>query len=313
LPAGFAFEEALDADRAERLASVLPNEAQRLLAAACANPETEVSGTLGPSEVGVVVVIVETLEELFVAITGATRKQIYAILTAFFPEAEVGEWTGAPIAGASVEGNRPKTTTLKTASSTARLHKRPPTHRTLRIVQPRLEEKIPFCGAFAEPSDGLEPSTPSPGGKSVRPRFSGARGLDLRHAARAANLARRFRGRTGSRRGMRVNMRILCVLVAALALATGVGTALADDSGPTPVSATSCTAQQSQQGDDEQQAAEDVSQAADEVEQEASSEQADDQAGDVEGVQAQQGAQADDDQCDDQGDDNSQGSDDSGD
>ena len=121
MPAGFAFEEALDADRAERLASVLPNEAQRLLAAACANPETEVSGTLGPSEVGVVVVIVETLEELFVAITGATRKQIYAILTAFFPEAEVGEWTGAPIAGASVEGNRPKTTTLKTASSTARL------------------------------------------------------------------------------------------------------------------------------------------------------------------------------------------------
>ncbi len=40
------------------------------------------------------------------------------------------------------------------------LHKRLHTHRTLEIVQV-LQQKAPICGAFAEPSDGLEPSTPS--------------------------------------------------------------------------------------------------------------------------------------------------------
>jgi catechol 2,3-dioxygenase-like lactoylglutathione lyase family enzyme len=34
-------------------------------------------------------------------------------------------------------------------------------HRTLEIVQVPAKEKAPVCGAFAEPSDGLEPSTPS--------------------------------------------------------------------------------------------------------------------------------------------------------
>jgi hypothetical protein len=34
-------------------------------------------------------------------------------------------------------------------------------HRTLEIVQARGKQKAPICGAFAEPSDGLEPSTPS--------------------------------------------------------------------------------------------------------------------------------------------------------
>jgi hypothetical protein len=34
------------------------------------------------------------------------------------------------------------------------------THRTLWIVQVHPKEEAPSCGAFAEPSDGLEPSTP---------------------------------------------------------------------------------------------------------------------------------------------------------
>src|SRR5206468_10591147 len=38
-----------------------------------------------------------------------------------------------------------------------RLH----TRRTVAFVQVKAEQKAPLCGAFAEPSDGLEPSTPS--------------------------------------------------------------------------------------------------------------------------------------------------------
>jgi hypothetical protein len=35
------------------------------------------------------------------------------------------------------------------------------TWRTLEIVQMKSKAKAPICGDFAEPSDGLEPSTPS--------------------------------------------------------------------------------------------------------------------------------------------------------
>src|SRR5919199_4479623 len=42
-----------------------------------------------------------------------------------------------------------------------RLHKGLHPHRTLDTVQPLAKEKAPISGAFAEPSDGLEPSTPS--------------------------------------------------------------------------------------------------------------------------------------------------------
>jgi hypothetical protein len=45
--------------------------------------------------------------------------------------------------------------------STRKLHKRLHTHRTFDAQQVELNEKAPTCGAFAEPSDGLEPSTPS--------------------------------------------------------------------------------------------------------------------------------------------------------
>jgi hypothetical protein len=46
-------------------------------------------------------------------------------------------------------------------SRTRKLHERLHTHRTFDKDQVHLNEKAPTCGAFAEPSDGLEPSTPS--------------------------------------------------------------------------------------------------------------------------------------------------------
>ena len=47
------------------------------------------------------------------------------------------------------------------ASHARKLHKRLHTHRTCDEEQVDLNENAPTCGAFAEPSDGLEPSTPS--------------------------------------------------------------------------------------------------------------------------------------------------------
>jgi hypothetical protein len=46
------------------------------------------------------------------------------------------------------------------ASPTRKLHNRLYTHRTRLNLQVDLNIKAPTCGAFAEPSDGLEPSTP---------------------------------------------------------------------------------------------------------------------------------------------------------
>ena len=45
--------------------------------------------------------------------------------------------------------------------STRELHKRLHTHRMLDEEQVDPSDKAPISGAFAEPSDGLEPSTPS--------------------------------------------------------------------------------------------------------------------------------------------------------
>jgi len=46
-------------------------------------------------------------------------------------------------------------------SPTRKLHNRLHTHRTRLNLQVDVNTKAPTCGAFAEPSDGLEPSTPS--------------------------------------------------------------------------------------------------------------------------------------------------------
>jgi hypothetical protein len=55
------------------------------------------------------------------------------------------------------------------------LHKRLHTHRILELVQAERKRKAAICTAFVEPSDGLEPSTPSlpwrfPGGTYVHGR-----------------------------------------------------------------------------------------------------------------------------------------------
>jgi len=50
---------------------------------------------------------------------------------------------------------------LQLEATKGKLHKRLHTHRMFDEEQVGLNEKAPTCGAFAEPSDGLEPSTPS--------------------------------------------------------------------------------------------------------------------------------------------------------
>jgi hypothetical protein len=47
------------------------------------------------------------------------------------------------------------------AAQTQKLHIKLHTYRTFALEQVDLNAKVPICGAFAEPSDGLEPSTPS--------------------------------------------------------------------------------------------------------------------------------------------------------
>jgi hypothetical protein len=50
---------------------------------------------------------------------------------------------------------------LAHGSATPKLHERLHTRRTFDDEQVRLNEKAPISGAFAEPSSGLEPETPS--------------------------------------------------------------------------------------------------------------------------------------------------------
>ena len=49
----------------------------------------------------------------------------------------------------------------KPTAASAKLHKRLHSHRTFDNEQVVLNENAPTCGAFAEPSSGLEPETPS--------------------------------------------------------------------------------------------------------------------------------------------------------
>jgi hypothetical protein len=51
-------------------------------------------------------------------------------------------------------------------------------HRILEILQTAFTEKAAICGAFAEPSDGLEPSTPS-----LPWRFQGVTRVHMRSSA----------------------------------------------------------------------------------------------------------------------------------
>lgn len=80
-------------DRAERLANMLPEAAAELLAAARRDLGREKPMTVGSLRLSVLVHQIETLEEVFVAILGGTRREVNALRVSLFPEAEFGEWT----------------------------------------------------------------------------------------------------------------------------------------------------------------------------------------------------------------------------
>ncbi len=84
--------EALLDDRAERLANLLPDAAADLLEEARADPDNEKTMTVGGLRLSIVVRYVETLEEIFLAVRGGTRREINALRLSLFQEAELGEW-----------------------------------------------------------------------------------------------------------------------------------------------------------------------------------------------------------------------------
>lgn len=87
--------QALLDDRAERFAAVVQQEGEELLKEARAEPgveHTRVIGTTHP--VGLLVHIVETLEETYLAISGATMNpaQLQLLLVALYPDSAFNEW-----------------------------------------------------------------------------------------------------------------------------------------------------------------------------------------------------------------------------
>lgn len=87
--------EALFTDRAERFSAVVEAEAQALLAAARLEPGTEQRRVIGTTRpVGVVVHIVETLEETYVAVLGDTTgpTELQLLLVALFPDRPFDHW-----------------------------------------------------------------------------------------------------------------------------------------------------------------------------------------------------------------------------
>jgi len=91
--------EALRNDRAERFAAVVSVEAQDLLAAARAHPGVEGRRVIGTTQpVGLVVHVVETLEETYVAVCGDTTglAQLQLLLAALYPDRAYDEWRPEP-------------------------------------------------------------------------------------------------------------------------------------------------------------------------------------------------------------------------
>jgi hypothetical protein len=93
------YERLLD-DRAERFAALAPDELQELLAAAEEQTGTEVRAVIGGvEELGVAVIVVETLDELFVACSQtalADYTRVTIILTALCPDRAWEEWDFVP-------------------------------------------------------------------------------------------------------------------------------------------------------------------------------------------------------------------------
>jgi hypothetical protein len=87
--------EWLELDRADRFAERLPEAAQELLERARAAPDEEHRARIGLGDVGVVVEIVETLEETYVAFPVASMGDptwLVALLAAFYPGRRFADW-----------------------------------------------------------------------------------------------------------------------------------------------------------------------------------------------------------------------------
>lgn len=86
--------EALLAGRGERFAAVVVDDAPRLLAMARASPDTEQILSIGGEPVALVVRIVETLEETFVAVSALNLMPTLwlLLLAALYPDRGLQEW-----------------------------------------------------------------------------------------------------------------------------------------------------------------------------------------------------------------------------
>jgi len=90
--------EALEADRGEQFAAFVVTEAPRLLAAARATPDKEIVWVIGPEPVAIVVQVVETLEETFVAFSVLRQPpQLFQLLlVALYPDRGFKDWRPEP-------------------------------------------------------------------------------------------------------------------------------------------------------------------------------------------------------------------------
>jgi hypothetical protein len=90
--------EALEADRGEQFAAFVVTEAPRFLAAARAAPETEIVMVIGREPVAIVVRVVETLEETFVAFSGLRlAPPLFVLLfVALYPDRGFKDWRTEP-------------------------------------------------------------------------------------------------------------------------------------------------------------------------------------------------------------------------
>jgi hypothetical protein len=86
--------EALLADRGERFAAFVVADAPALLERARAEPEIEQTAMIGLEPVAVVVRVVETLEETFVAVSGMNLQlpTLQLLLVALYPERPFTDW-----------------------------------------------------------------------------------------------------------------------------------------------------------------------------------------------------------------------------
>lgn len=87
--------EALFLDRDRRFVETLPQDAQTLLARARLNPGVEQTGVIGGEETtGVLVEVVETLEDTYVVFSLAEKDytRIVLILEAFYPNNTFNDW-----------------------------------------------------------------------------------------------------------------------------------------------------------------------------------------------------------------------------